>query len=208
MQRGYSAGRAGLALAITSLICLVVIPASSASPTSRADSRPRDAFAMTFTPTTATAVAWPRPAALPSAPGPTSFTVTFTPAPTRTASGAVVPATEPIITCSGKVNYPHASSHVPGTVNVTDTISCNDVVASIVLRTYLWQRFDDIYEIVGRGSTTKYNTTYANGNAASTNCVDTQYYGEGTVTVTAPPGYSPATIQQTAYSPYVTIACP
>lgn len=171
------------------------------------DARPRDRFRMAFTASTH-ATRTSRPVALGELPNSGRFSVTLSPAPVRSSSSALLPASSPITTCEGKINYPHASSHYPGTVNVTDYITCSNRVARIVLRTYLRQRFDDVYGTVGEGATTDYGAIAASGNAASRNCVNTQYYGEGTVTVTSPPGYSPTTIQQTAYSPYQTISCP
>lgn len=89
-----------------------------------------------------------------------------------------------VITCTLKVNYPHNSTHVGGTVNVTSEIKCTSNVDSIYTSTGL------------RGAQTangwaqKFNINYASSNAAMP-CVNGTYWGIGSGTVTFPSGYSP-----------------
>lgn len=89
-----------------------------------------------------------------------------------------------VITCTLKVNYPHNSGHVSGTVNVTSEISCSSNVDGIYISTGL------------RGTQSKngwkqgFNTNYRSSNAAMP-CANGTYWGIGSGTVTFPSGYTP-----------------
>lgn len=89
-----------------------------------------------------------------------------------------------VITCTLKVNYPHNSTHVGGTVNVTSEIKCSSNVDSIYISTGLRGAQSS------NGWSQKFNTNYHSSNAAAT-CKNGTYYGVGSGTVTFPSGYSP-----------------
>ncbi len=89
-----------------------------------------------------------------------------------------------VITCTLKVNYPHNSTHVGGTVNVTSEIKCTSNVDSIYLSTGLRGAQSS------NGWSQKFITNYHSSNAAAT-CKNGTYWGVGSGTVTFPSGYSP-----------------
>jgi hypothetical protein len=89
-----------------------------------------------------------------------------------------------VITCTLKVNYPHNSIHVGGTVNVTSEIKCTSNVDSIYVSTGLRGAQS------GNGWAQKFNTNYQSSNAAAP-CVNGSYWGVASGTVTFPSGYTP-----------------
>jgi hypothetical protein len=48
--------------------------------------------------------------------------------------GPVSPANADVVTCGVARQYPHASTHVNGTINTISTVQCDGVTASIYLR--------------------------------------------------------------------------
>jgi hypothetical protein len=82
------------------------------------------------------------------------------------------------------VNYPHNSTHVSGTVNVTSEISCSSNVDSIYISTGLRGAQSS------NGWSQKFSTNYASSNAAVP-CKNGTYWGIASGTVTFPSGYTP-----------------
>ncbi|MWV59916.1 hypothetical protein [Rathayibacter sp. VKM Ac-2754] len=89
-----------------------------------------------------------------------------------------------VITCTLKVHYPHNSSHVGGTINVTSDIKCTSGVDSIYSSTGLRGTQS------ANGWKQKYNDFYVASNAAEP-CKNARYWGVGSGTVTFPAGFSP-----------------
>ena len=107
-----------------------------------------------------------------------------------------------IITCTGKIDNPHKSSHVPGTVNVEASVTCTAPVSALSMQTGLYRNGI----LVG---------SYSNGNTGSpvlagafaTPCVKGTYIGAAAVNVIFPPGYLPPAGGFVVESPPVVIAC-
>lgn len=117
--------------------------------------------------------------------------------------GSATPANAADIVCVATANYPHGSVHVGGTVNATGSVNCPIPVASI----YIWLKLQ-------RYGTSSYSTNWAQNfgksylstNAAMT-CQPAYYFLTMSVTVTFPPGVTPATRNTTRISPIVYVAC-
>lgn len=54
--------------------------------------------------------------------------------------GVATPASAASIVCVATANYPHASTHVGGTVNATGSVSCPVPVSSI----YIWVKLQRV----------------------------------------------------------------
>lgn len=108
-----------------------------------------------------------------------------------------------VITCTGQAQYPHKSSHVPGTVNVVATVSCTAAVTSIGIRAALYRNGALVKD---SGAKYVYGTSFAQNNAAET-CHNATYQGWMSFTVTFPPGYSPATGAGSDWGSSVSITC-
>lgn len=91
-----------------------------------------------------------------------------------------------VITCTPKVNYPHNSSHVGGTINVQVTMSCTYPVDKISITASLW-RGNSMLKAVNGISYGK----ASNASNAPIACAPGSYYGMGTWVVTFPYGYVP-----------------
>jgi hypothetical protein len=89
-----------------------------------------------------------------------------------------------VITCQLAVHYPHNSTHVFGTVNVSSDILCSSIVDSIYSTTGLRGAQS------ANGWDQSFNNGYMDSNAAKP-CVNGSYWGIGGGTVTFPSGYSP-----------------
>ena len=112
--------------------------------------------------------------------------------------------TSDTITCALQVNYPHLSTHVPGTVNVTASTTCTAPVTYINMKVGLYYNGT----LVTQNSFSGYNTTEVDGNAAAP-CQNGTYTGAATAAVTFPPGYEPSPQNLgPVYSPNISITCP
>lgn len=109
-----------------------------------------------------------------------------------------------LITCTPNQQYPHASSHVLGTVNVVTTVSCTEPVYDIGLDVALY-RNGALVKDAG------YKDFYANANAqnnAAEPCHNALYGSWTGLVVTFPPGYSPHTGSYYGFGPSKQITCP
>jgi hypothetical protein len=176
MTRLYPSSRRSALAAVIVAVVAAVVAASAAASSSRlsqgADAQPD--------PTTGS--------------GPS--TITFTPisVPGQAATNAV-------IVCNLTIDYPHASSHVPETVNVVAHWNCDHAMSSLEMDVYL--DYGGIQ--VGHGHSQNTLSSSLNGNAASNGCLDGLYDGYASGSAIAPPGYTPSA--QTGYvssSAYVT----
>jgi len=122
----------------------------------------------------------------------------------NTRQGATVNAAgPPVITCSAISDYPHNSSHVPGTINVVGRGVCDYPVGSIDVVTGL---FLGGTTIVGTGARVQANVASLSA-PASAPCVAGSYIGVADVIFTAPPGYEPPAIRLVGQSPSVSLGC-
>jgi hypothetical protein len=106
------------------------------------------------------------------------------------------------ISCTPKVNNPHNSSHVGGTVNVQVTMTCTYPVEKISITAALWQGNSLLKAVNG----TAYGKAKSASNAPVT-CRDGSYQGSGTWVVTFPYGYVPRVQTGGARSSTVRIDC-
>lgn len=122
---------------------------------------------------------------------------------TGTTTGVAAAVTgPPVITCNAVSDYPHKSTHVPGTVNVIGRGVCDYPVGAIDVVTGLFRG----YTVVGTGS--RYQTNVASLSAsAATPCVSGSYIGVADVIFYAPPGYSPAYLHLVNQSIPISITC-
>ncbi|WP_141977688.1 hypothetical protein [Saccharothrix saharensis] len=109
----------------------------------------------------------------------------------------------PVITCNAISDYPHNSSHVPGTINVVGRGVCDYPVGSIDVVTGL---FRGGTTVVGTGARVQANVASLSA-PASAPCVAGSYIGVADVIFTAPPGYYPPAIRLVGQSPSVSISC-
>ncbi len=107
--------------------------------------------------------------------------------------------------CTLTINYPHASGHVSGTINVTGSVSCPVTMTEMFLQVHLQKSTGASW---AGPSKDLFNTTWLNTNAA-TSCSSGagSYRGRAYTEVRPPAGWSPAMQSQTKYSPYVSVAC-
>lgn len=106
------------------------------------------------------------------------------------------------ITCSIKVNYPHASHHVPGMANVTATLSCTAPVYSLAMTV-------TIVPPDGNSVSKPYSNMLSSslgGNAATT-CTSDYYSASAVGTVEFPIGFNPPGGTVAAYSPTLYVSC-
>jgi hypothetical protein len=133
-------------------------------------------------------------------------------APESTATSVVVVSSSPAqtstvapaatITCTLQVNYPHKSSHVRGSVNVTATITCTAPVSSLAMQVGLYRNG----ALVARNTVSNAGSAYLWGNAA-TPCVSATYVGAASGAIRFPPGFSPPTGSVYGQSPAIGITC-
>lgn len=90
-----------------------------------------------------------------------------------------------VINCSLRVDYPHLSTHEPGTVNVVATVECNRPVDSIEMTLGLAR---DYQEVVSRTVTNSGVASLRSNVATSLPCVPGAYQGAAAARVTFPPG--------------------
>lgn len=111
-------------------------------------------------------------------------------------------STQSVITCTIQAQYPHDSSHVPGTVNEVGTITCTSPVSSLSITVELY------YSGVLVASSSKSNGGQAFiAHNAATSCVPGYYQGRATGYVVFPPGYVPPSGFIGHTSPSVFVDC-
>lgn len=111
------------------------------------------------------------------------------------------------ITCTPNVQNPHASSHVPGTMNVVATLNCDAIVPWMCVRVALWSDNNQTYVadstcIVYQGEAWGY------ANAATTWCANGWYIGWGYFDVIFPPNYIPNEASSSGFGNWAYITCP
>lgn len=111
------------------------------------------------------------------------------------------------ITCTLQAQYPHTSTHVPGTINAVATNGCSGFVTTIKLQSALY------YGSTGNLAAFGPLVTVTGGAAAQSNvsisCITGSFFQKAFTTVTWPPGYSPSPQSWTATSATVDILkCP
>jgi hypothetical protein len=109
-----------------------------------------------------------------------------------------------VISCQLKVNDPHASGHVPGTVNVTAKVTCSSAVTALSTNLKLYQ---NNFNVAG-----SFNSNTGQKSLSSqldANCVTDVWSASGQSTVVFPAGYSPPTGIMNASSPHSwVVTCP
>ncbi|HZM75107.1 MAG TPA: hypothetical protein VFC19_05235 [Candidatus Limnocylindrales bacterium] len=105
--------------------------------------------------------------------------------------------------CTGNVQNPHKSTHVPGTVNVVVTLTCTSTVPQINIRAALYRNG---LLVKDSGQKTVNNSSFAQHNAAVP-CVNGTYRGWMSFGVLFPPGYVPQTGAGSAFGNSVSITC-
>lgn len=104
--------------------------------------------------------------------------------------------------CTFKVDRPHKSTHVPGTVNVVARIQCNRIVERIEMTLGLARGGVEL----ARRTFAEEGRAYLQGNVAVP-CVSGTYNGAAAATVTFPAGSFPRTGSGSAGSGDVDIVC-
>ncbi len=133
------------------------------------------------------------PAPRPSAPAPRR----------RRPSSATISGARAAITCTPQVQYPHKSTHVPGTVNVVVTLTCTAPVSGINIRAALYRNGALVSD---SGQKSFSGTSFASHNAAEP-CHNATYQGWMSYGVAFPPGYVPPTGASSGFGPVVNITC-
>lgn len=107
--------------------------------------------------------------------------------------------------CTLTINYPHASTHVTGTINVTGSVSCPVTMTEIFLQIHLQKSTGASWAGTPKDF---FNASWVSANA-STACSSGagSYRGRAYTEVRPPAGWSPAMQSQTKYSPYVSVGC-
>ena len=107
-----------------------------------------------------------------------------------------------VIICNLRVDNPHKSSHVPGTVNVVARFNCTSSVSGIQMTVTLER---DGVE-VARSPVNSSGSASLRGNAA-TPCINGTYQGTARAVVTFPPGHWPSTTTLDETSSRIPITC-
>jgi hypothetical protein len=98
----------------------------------------------------------------------------------------IVKPRQSVIVCTINVQFPHKSSHVPGTVNEVATVTCTSPVSELALNVGMY--FNGVLKVSlpfdNAGS------AFIQGNVA-TPCVSGTYVGTADAAVLFPPGYEP-----------------
>jgi hypothetical protein len=106
------------------------------------------------------------------------------------------------IWCNVRVDYPHNSSHVDGTVNVQSQVTCDATVIGITLLLQLYYNgsvaHSNINENAGQASL--YNQVAAP-------CVNGSWQAHAEAQVFFPPGVTPPSAYQSQDSPPISIDC-
>lgn len=167
------------------------------------------AFAALGTATTA-AQASPRPVSVKQSI--TQHTGSATTLETLSATRATSPfgpdATGPggVITCTMNVQYPHKSTHVPGTINIEVIATCVGGDPNELSVTASLYQPPPLKTIVGKTSTV-YERPTASSNAANTGCYSGTYQGHGAINVIFPAGYEPNPQQGSENGKAIKITC-
>jgi hypothetical protein len=125
----------------------------------------------------------------------TGFTITAAPSGSNSVAN--------VITCTGNVQHPHKSSHVPGTVNVVVTVTCTQSVPVIGIRAALYR---DTVLVADSGQSNFYDVSFAQTNAAEP-CHTAWYQGWMGFTVVFPPGYNPPDGSASGFGQHAYITC-
>lgn len=112
-------------------------------------------------------------------------------------------AVESVIVCTLSIDYPHESSHVPGTANVESNWSCTAPVASLSMNVGL---IFDHFDLTAEGSFSNAGLASLQGNAAS-DCFPGEYNGTSNGSVVFPPGYEPSPQSSAVESPDTFLTC-
>lgn len=116
----------------------------------------------------------------------TTKSSTITVSRTSSSNAVAQPSAGGSFTCSLNTDYAHSSTHVPGTVNVEATVSCQQPVSAINMTVTLNRDNTNVSSNncpnVGRSSLTC--------NAAELCHSGALYYGISSATITPPPGYT------------------
>lgn len=103
------------------------------------------------------------------------------------------------------VDYPHASHHVGGTINVSGRVDCEQRMESIYIRLYLHKQGGG--EWPGTPASMN-NASYPKANAAAPCSVGPgQFWGEARVTAVPPAGWTPRSATGWANGFVIPLAC-
>lgn len=107
------------------------------------------------------------------------------------------------ITCTHSVQYPHASTHVNGTINVVAGVTCTSTMSRIYIRTWLHKSGGSTWP----GAPRDWLVTSSVSANAATDCSNGPgtFYGSSTTELYPPAGYTPtyATLTNTGASVWV-----
>ncbi len=106
------------------------------------------------------------------------------------------------ITCTGTIDNPHKSTHVPGTINVEDSIRCTAPVTQLSIQTGEYRNGF----LVGSVPTHNNGQSVLAG-AYAIPCVSGVYIGAAAMNVIFPPGYFPPFGGFIVESPPIPIKC-
>jgi len=148
----------------------------------------------------------------PQGPGVPLITQGLPSALTFTAIRSTSPATglaaaQNIITCNAQQMYPHASYHVPDTVDALFRETCSAPMANIAIDMYLYD--ETAGALYGPQPSTSYGTANKNGTAVAPCPTPTADVWDAftSITNTFPPGYEPNPQFAEVQSPYIFIQC-
>lgn len=119
---------------------------------------------------------------------------------------ATAPSADAVVVgvCTIKVNDPHGSVHVQGTINATGTVSCTMTMDEIYVRVQL-ERADGM---IVRGRTKDYfNTAYQKANAATSCSNSGTWRARVHYVLRAPAGVNPSYAANNFASPWKSVAC-
>ena len=127
------------------------------------------------------------------------------PRPAPPAHSARAASPQAVIVCKAKVNYPHSSTHVPGSVNATGSVTCTAPVTTISFTMYL---NESGFEVAQRPFINDGKSSLG-GNVAVACAVGTthDYQAFLSGTVKFPPGYTPPIEGIGSQSPNLPVKC-
>ncbi|MGK5544972.1 hypothetical protein ACSNOH_09595 [Streptomyces sp. URMC 127] len=108
-----------------------------------------------------------------------------------------------VIRCTGQVQRPHNSTHVPGTINVVVTVSCTAPVPEITTRAALYKNG----HLVNQSTLRTQRNTASGQNNAAVRCSPGNYRGWMYFKVVFPPGYRPPTGSGNGLGQEVALGC-
>lgn len=100
------------------------------------------------------------------------------------------------IACEIKAHNPHKSSHVPGSINTSATLSCSSNVSALSMSVSLWREDPGVgWRVVQTGSNSNAGRNVLQASSGGFVACETGKFYQGTAagTITFPPGYSPPT---------------